>query len=71
MSRQLKEGPSATNDVVRDMQSNLLGCHPRMSQLADLRAESTVLKSGEDGMGQGRAAQVLRQMNTQPARPTS
>lgn len=40
-----------------------------MSQLADQRCESTVLKAGEDGMGYGCATKVLRRINTQPAQP--
>lgn len=57
---------AATPAVV---QSTLLGGHPRMSQLAHQRCESTVLKAGEDGMGYGCATKVLRRINTQPAQP--
>lgn len=37
---------------------------PRAGQLADRRAESTVLETSEDTMGQGRAGRVVRHNNS-------
>lgn len=45
------------------------GGHPGAGQLSDQRTESTPGQTGADAMGKGRAGQVLRHNNTQPAVP--
>lgn len=67
-SRTGRTQPAAASTLV---QSALLGGHPYLGQLCDQRTESTALKAGENTMGQGRAAKVLRRNSTQPARPCS
>ena len=52
-------------------QPGLLRSHPGASQLSDEFAEAPRLEAGEDTLGQGRAAQVMRHNITQAARPAS
>jgi len=52
-------------------QPGLLGGHPGAGQLSDEFAEAPRLKAGEDTLGQGRAAQVMRHNITQAARLAS
>jgi hypothetical protein len=49
-------------------QPGLLSSHPGASQLSDEFAEAPRLEAGEDTLGQGRAAQVMRHNITQAAR---
>ena len=67
-SRTGRTQPAAASTLV---QSALLCGRPRLGQLRDQRTESTALEAGEETMGQGRTAKVLRHNNTQPARPCS
>jgi hypothetical protein len=52
-------------------QPGLLSSHPGASQLSDEFAEAPRLEAGEDTLGQGRAARVMRHNITQAARPAS
>jgi hypothetical protein len=52
-------------------QPGLLRSHPGTSQLSDEFAEAPRLEAGDDTLGQGRAAQVMRHNITQAARPAS
>jgi hypothetical protein len=54
-----------------DTQVRRLSSHPGASQLSDEFAEAPRLEAGEDTLGQGRAAQVMRHNITQAARPAS
>jgi hypothetical protein len=51
--------------------SRIASGHPGASQLSDEFAEAPRLEAGEDTLGQGRAAQVMRHNITQAARPAS